>query len=215
MVFIPFQFISLKGQDNPSEVFNSWKTLMARQLSNTLIYKDIAGSPYYKNEFINGTVYLIDGKSASVPLRYDIFQDEMEFRKGDSILWVPKDKVKFIRYGSDMLFAGMTYEDTTRLGYFFITDAGNYTLYIKKRVEFYPELPAKAYADKVPERFEREKDVFFLKIKGKPAQRIKNKKTLLAILDDNQDAKTYIRKEKIKTDKAEDLHKLVTFLNNQ
>ena len=188
---------------------------MARNAADGLTYDNIEGSPHYSDGFVKSTVYLKNGSTGSMPLRYDLFQDEIEFKRDEKIIWLTKKDVLYIQYGEEMLFPEPFSEDPGKSTYFFAKESGEYALYIRKKVSFHPKTPAKGYYESLPDRFERDRDEFYIKQEGKTAIEIINKKTLLGILSENEPALEYIKKSKIKAGKEEDLIELVRFLNNQ
>src|SRR4030042_5150097 len=88
-----FIVLPIRGQ---GFLINQVKTLEIRNLDNKK-YSDIAGSPYYSNDFLKSTIYLKNGNYSNQPLRYDLFRDEMEFMKDGTILWLIKNDIKYIR----------------------------------------------------------------------------------------------------------------------
>jgi len=201
------------SQNSASGLINQVRILSTREISSTLNYADVDGTPYYTADFIKGTVYLKNGNYASFPLRYDIFRDEIEFLKDDKIFWVIKKDIKYIRYGSEMLIPSYSVSDTSKLVYFFLQLTGKYKLLNKARAEYYPLVPPKGYSETIPARFKREIDELYLQMEGMPAQKISSNKDLKFYFHNNSTALGFIKKEKIKAGKVEDLRKLVTFLN--
>ena len=195
-------------------LINQVKTLEIRNLDNKK-YSDIVGSPYYSNDFINSTIYLKNGNYSNQPLRYDMFRDEMEFMKDGTILWLIKNDIKYIRYGTDMIILASADGDTTKTGYYFLRENGKYILFSKKSVIYEPMVPPKGYSDIISERFTRDNDDIFIKYQNMPARKIRNKKDLKGYFSDNKTALDFIKKEKIKADRIEDLNKLVSMLNKQ
>lgn len=215
ILLLSYQCIQLYSQYSNSSVINQVRVLANREATFKLNYNNVEGSPYFTPEFIKGTVYLNDGNYATLPLRYDIFQDEMEFRKDDKILWLLKKDIKFIRYGSEMVIVTHAVSDTSKLGYFFLKETGKYKIMKKMHVDYNPMVPAKGYSETIPDKFKREEDEFYLQFEGIPAQRLKNNKDLSTIFANNSAALDFIKKEKIKVNNFESLQKLVNFLNNQ
>lgn len=199
--------------NNYSSVIVRHWTLTTRELTGTLNYADVEGTPYYTTDFIKGTVYLNNGDYASFPLRYDIFRDEIEFLKENKIFWVVKKDIKYVRYGSEMLIPLFSVSDTSRQDYFFLLEAGRYKLLKKARIEYNPLVPPKGYSETIPARFRRISDEFYIQLEGTPVQKIKSGKDLKFFFHNNSSALGFIKKEKIKAGKIEDLRKLVTFLN--
>jgi hypothetical protein len=210
-----FSGIKAFSQESNSNVINQTRILAIRELDHTINYKNVDGSPYYTQEFIKGTVYLKDGNYATLPYRYDLFRDEIEFLKDDKIIWLKKTDIKFVRYGGDMLIVTHAVSDSSKLGYFFLKETGKFRLLVKKRIDYYPEVQPKGYAATVPAYFKPGLDEFFIQPYGLPAMVIKNKKDLMAVFGDNQPALGYIKKEKIRYNKESDLLQLVRFLNKE
>ncbi|MFC2116272.1 hypothetical protein ACFLTU_07335 [Bacteroidota bacterium] len=203
------------SQDNLGRLMLEVNILAARNSVGGLSYDRIEGSPHYSDGFVNGTVYLKDGNTASLPLRYDLFQDEIEFIRDHTTYWIIKKDVLYIQYGKEILIPEPSSKDPGKSTYFFAQEKGKYRLYIRKKVSFYPEEPAQGYAEPVLNRFELEPEVYYLKQENMPAIEIRNKKALSEILSENEPALNFIKKSKIKVTKAEDLVELVKFLNTQ
>jgi hypothetical protein len=212
---LPFQAGILLAQNTAGELIREVNAIAARNAIGGLTYRDISGSPYYSPGFTNSIVYLNNGDSAALPLRYDLYQDEIEFQRDATVFWVIKNDVRYIRYGSERLVPEPVQEDPGKPAYFFVPETGRYSLYVRKKVDFSPYVPPQAYADAVPDRFVPLPDEYYLKQKGGPAVRIKNKKVLIEMLGENPPALDYIKKSKIRVNDAGDLLGLVKFLNSQ
>lgn len=206
---------TLFSQNSAGGLINQVRVLDTRNISSTLNYADVAGSPYYTSDFVKGTVYLETGNYASFPFRYDIFRDEIEFLKEGKVFWLIKKDVKSVLYGSEKLIVAHAISDTSRIGYFFLKDTGRYNLLVKKSISYYPLVPPKGYSETVPACFQSEADEYYLQQGKMPAQQIKNMKDLSIIFNGNQSVLNFIKREKIKIGKFEDLRKLVYFLNNE
>ncbi len=214
LFFVLIQLNQLYSQFNTiGSLINEVNTLAYRNSSNTMIYANIDGSPYYSKDFKESVVYLKDGRWGKLPLRYDLFLDEIEFMKDNKTLWLIKTEIKKIQLGTESLVVSSLSESSGKLGYLFLQDSGKYTLYSKKAVEYRPYVEPKGYADPIPEKFEPKRDEFYLQIETNPLKKFRTKKELLSLLGNKSEIETYIKKEKIKTDKAEDLKKLFNYLN--
>lgn len=213
LLFVPV--VQLFSQYTPAELINEVKTLATRRAADPLSYKEVEGTAYYTPDFIKSTVFLKNGTYASLPLRYDLFQDEMEYKDDSRILWIVKSDIKYIRYGSDMLFVAPSVLDTSRLGYYFFKDAGKNKLFCRKSMKFCPWIPPKGYADMIPNRFEPNSDEFYIQFEGQPAKRIKTKGELTKLFSNNKSALEFIKKEKIKANNFDDLQKLMNYINSQ
>jgi hypothetical protein len=211
---LPTQASLMHSLNTAGQLIREVNLVLDRNTIVSLSYNDISGSPYLSPGFINSTVYLKNGDTVAVPLRYDLYQDELEFKRNAQILWIVKNDVLSIRYGGETLIPEPFPEDTGESAYFFSPETGHYSLYIRKKVDFSPYVPPKPFTDAVPDRFVPLPDEYYLKQEGAPARKIKNKKVLTEILSENQSALDYIKKSKIRVNDPEDLLELVRFLNN-
>ena len=206
-------FLPLFSQiDTEGGLFDEFRTLSNRNRTNQELYTRVEGTPYYSKDFVKSVIYLKNGNYGTSALRYDLFQDEMEFVQDDKTLWLIKKDVNYISYGDEIIKVNENFEVPGKLAYYFVSDSGKYKVYIKKKVEYHPAVAPKGYSDGSPERFEVGSDEFFLQIGDEPVQKIKNKKALEAIFVNDQKVLDYIKKEKIKL-ASNDLQKLVKFLN--
>jgi len=204
------------SQYNPAfQLMSDVNALQARQFTGKMSYKEIEGTPYYNSDFVKGTIYLNDGNYAQLLIRFDLFQDEMEFKKDEKILWLMKKDIKSIAYGNEKIWVMPNFDDGSKLSYYFVSDSGKNMLYVKKKVAFYEMVPPKGYADAIPDRFDRDKDEFYIQLEGSSPQKIKTRKALLAMLSGNNAALDFMKKEKMRADNFEDLKKLIAFLNKQ
>jgi hypothetical protein len=215
ILFFLYIWIGVFSQFSNPTVINRTNELAVREAKFTLNYRDIEGNPYYTSDFINGVAYLKDGNYASLPLRYDIFRDEIEFIKENKIYWLKKSDLLYVRYGSDILVLTNTIADTSQIGYFFLKSTGKNKLLFKKTISYNPEVPPKGYSETVPARFKEEVDEFYIQLEGKPIQKVKSSKDLTTIFENNKTAIDYIKKEKIKATRINDLQKLFIYLNSQ
>jgi len=199
---------SLFSQVTAGEFIDEVNAIKARNSAGGLSYGDIQGSPYYTEEFMEGTVYLKNGTAVSLPLRYDLYLDEVEFLRESRTYWVIKNEVEYIELGEESIYP----ENSI---YYFSKETGRYSLYIRKKVSFVPKVPPQGYAEEIPDRFDREIDEYYLKEENMPAREIRNKKGLLAMLEDDEAALDFIKKSKTKANRLEDLLELVRFLNSR
>lgn len=190
--------------------------LASRNATGSLTYEKIEGSPYYSDEFVDGVIYLRNGNNTPLPLRYDLFQDEIEFKSENKILWLNKKDVEYISLGDETLIVEpVAVGSSGRLAYFFVQDTGKYSLYVKRKANFEPYVPPGGYSDAVPDRFTLDNDAYYLKQEGMLPEEISSKKALRTMLKDNSQALDYIKKTRLRVQKAEDLRALTEFLNSQ
>lgn len=184
-----------------------------------LTLKDIQGSPYLNDEFEKGTVITTQGeKYVDIPLRYDQYQDEMEFEKeGKAMAFSPKSVVKRAEFGN-RIFTYTTYQFTdnkTKQGYFEILADGNVRLLSQHTIKFFDKEKEKPYVDPKPARFDWPLEVFYIQIGAFPAQHISKKKNLLEAFPKHQkEVADYYKANKLSSKSKDDLIKLVNYYNS-
>ncbi len=208
----------------------SYETRQALQLYNenkfisksdksTLTEIDIEGSPYLNDEFVNGSIYTVQKvQFEEVPLRYNIFNDELEFKTPtDEVLALATpDIVEKVVMG-DTILVFLSYDESnkTKNGYFVLLEEGKASLFVKPGVIYKKATPPAAYKDPEPAKFQKISDEYYLGFDSGSAIPVNNKKSLIAAFPDNQDKiEKYISKNKIKTNKPESLTELVKYYNS-
>lgn len=173
-----------------------------------LTYGQISGSPFYNANFTSGKV---DGHTDWVPLRYNIFKDEVEVLNGTDVYVMPKQSTlsRFVFKDShDVLVLADS-------GYFFELVNGKNKLLKKEKAVFVDEVKAaNTYTAGTPPRFNRQKPQYFIKNDTDFIDVSKNEKNILNFFPDKKaDVADFIKKNKIKLNPEADLIKLVQFLN--
>lgn len=182
-------------------------------------YDNIDGNPYAAEHFLKVNV---EGYSKNVPdLRYNIYEDEMEFNSNGQLNYVDKAagemRIIFDLLNTTYLLTTYTLDGETKTGYLIeVVRPLHYGLYKKERVQIIENHNSTTNTylkDKNP-YFERDKDLYILK-KGEQYYKLpKNIKELKALLpDDAQRLEDYNKKSKINFNKVDDLKKLIAFLN--
>jgi hypothetical protein len=185
---------------------------------NSLKISDIQGSPYLNAEFIPGIITTKDGTIyKEIPLRYNGFTDDLEVQRGkDSYNIDPKTIVKRAEFGGQ-IFCYMKYDASgkTQNGFFEILTEGKATLLVKYSVKFLDKEEVKAYAEPKPARFDVVLKEYYITFGDAPAKLITNKKGLLELFGNQEDAmKSYISKNKLSVKGDDALTKIVVHYNN-
>jgi hypothetical protein len=208
----------------------SYETRQALQLYNenkfisksdksTLTEIDIEGSPYLREEFVNGSIYTVQKvQFEEVPLRYNIFNDELEFKTptNEVLALATPDIVEKVVMG-DTILVFLSYEESNKVknGYFVLLEEGKASLFVKPGVIYKKATPPAAYKDPEPAKFQKISDEYYLGFGAGLVKQVNNKKNLVAAFPDNQDKiEKYISKNKIKTNKPESLTELVKYYNS-
>jgi hypothetical protein len=187
--------------------------------SNVLTEANINGSPFLNDEFIEGSLFTTSKTQyVGVPLRYNIYNDQIEFQLGDApvqALAAP-ETIEMIQYG-DFIFEYVPFTNVKKIrrGFFIVEEKGNATLYSKPQVIFENAKEPAAYQDAVPARFLKRPDEYYIRVGKEPAMLISKKKDLEeAFPDHKNDISGFIRKNKVKPNNPESLKELVQFYNS-
>jgi len=180
----------------------------------------VAGSPYETEEFITGDVITTNNiRYRGVPLRLNIFSDEMEFKTEDGsvlCLAAPEFTDSVIVGKEKYIYCPYASGNKIQRGYFVVLAEGKLTLLMKKNVYLKPEEPAGAYKDAVPPTFVRKPDEFYFRILPSEAKKVTGKKDIPELLPDSPPSlNEFLKKNKVRFNKAEDLLKIVHLYNSQ
>lgn len=176
----------------------------------------IDGTPYMEDDFQTGKVITTKGVFDSIPMRYNVAEDYVEFKKKDvTYILDPSPSVKKVSLpASQLVVDNYTVKGKSINGYFVLLDSGKLTLLVKKKVVLHPAQPPKPIETEGKRaRYEKLKDEFFYKLNGGPITEIVSTKKMLEALTDHKDeVKAFIEKEKI-SKKEQDLVKLFEYYN--
>src|SRR5688572_13725656 len=111
-----------------------------------ITYDEIKGSPWQNQNFVAGEILSFQGRYKGIPLRYNIFEDYMEFQQKNFVyVLMPEPHIKKIHL-ADETFVVDKHEVKGRVKFGFLTllDSGKVLLLSKKTVTFTPRREAKA-----------------------------------------------------------------------
>jgi hypothetical protein len=185
----------------------------------TLTEKNIGGSPYLEDEFKKGTIYTTTKmKFENVLLRYNIYNDHLEFETPDKkVLALDKPETVELADFGEYKMTYLTYEKGNKQNqaFFKIIEQGKASLYAKPDVQFQKEVESDGIKPAKPAEFISKPDVYFIKIGSNAAKKIGNKKDVLAAMEDHsKEILAYIKQNKVKFNKSEQLQKLVQYYNS-
>lgn len=200
------------------ELYNTSK-IISGSAKSTLFEVDYTGSPYLNDEFVIGSIYSVQRiQYEEVPLRYNIYNDELEFKSPtEEILALASPDIveKAVIGDTTLVYLPFLLANKTKKGFFIILEEGKVSLYAKPDVFLKPATQPGAYKDPEPPKYVRKSDEYYLKTETGQAQLIANKKELFAAFPDNRDKiDNYISKNKIKINKPESLIELVKYYNS-
>lgn len=227
--FLAFSFLLIFANFSDAQVFldyNSQETIdffktnkFISGSGSSSAESNIKGSPYLNDEFFFGSIYTYEKQSFSdIPLRYNIYNDDLEFKTpaGQVQALATPDIVELAVFGStQMVYLPYEIKSKPKKGFFIIMVKGKASLYSKPAVMFKEATTPGAYKDPEPPKFVRKSDDYYLHFESEEAKLVGNKKELIAAFPDNKDKiKSFISKNKIKSNKPEDLKELVEYYNS-
>jgi hypothetical protein len=215
----------LSGQISPgyevrevTNLYNSNK-LIDGKWKVELTVNDIQGSPYLNDEFISGTIYTTQKQQYNnIPLRYNIYKDELEFRNPSNevmVLTTP-EIVEYAVFGENIIaYSSYQQGSKTKQGFFLVLESGKSTLMAKASIIFQQPTEPGAYKEPEPAKFIRRTDEYYIQIGKNALIEINNIKSLIEAFPDNSDkVEAFIEKNKIKTNKSESLIEVVKYYNS-
>lgn len=179
---------------------------------------DIKGSPYLEDEFEKGEVYY-GGKYLvkDVSLRYNMFNDVMEFKNGKSIMNIDGSmNINKVIIGKDVFLSiKKSSVKSTPKGFVKLWNDQYPSIATKMQSEFFEKEDVQAFAEPKPARFKRKMDENYLMINEGEFERVKSVKKLIQSLGDLQgELSTYAKKEKISSNDPAELAKLLSYYHS-
>ncbi|MFK7782235.1 hypothetical protein [Psychroserpens sp.] len=224
IILIFFSF-NLNAQNNTIEHDASRQNLISNNgmissfdMNNTTV----KGTPYILNEFMPGKV-LFEEQTQIFNVRYNAFNDVVEVKKDNGDLdalnkeltgitiTLIKDKKSYRAYN---YIDSKTGENKS--GYFVIASNSPKPLLVKEKIVFKDKQKAKSGYDKArPAEYKRKDDLYFtLNEKGIAIELPSNKKELAKTFPKHtKDVLSFIKANKIKTSKQNDLIRLLNYIN--
>jgi len=166
-----------------------------------------------------GTIYTTTKqKYIDIPLRYNIFNDELEFKTPEDQIqsMATPEILELAEFGNiKMVYGPFSINKKIRHGFFQVLISGQASLYSRSDILFKEAEQPAAYKDAVPAQFDKKPDTYFIKVGTAEAKKVSNKKELIAIFPNHEnEISSFIKKNKIKTNNPEMLGQLVEFYNS-
>ncbi len=180
------------------------------QTSNLIIQ----GSPYLNDEFKPGEVFY-EGKFkiSNVPLRYNMYNDEMEFMDKNVVLAIAfPEKIDKVIIGKEtFIYIGKSDEKGLK-GYVIKWDDTFPCILTKMKVEYFDKEPPQPIVESKPARYERAYDQQYLMKSSNEIESIKSIKKLIQSIGDHENELTnFSKKEKISANDPQELIKLIDY----
>ncbi|RMG20777.1 MAG: hypothetical protein D6730_19170 [Bacteroidetes bacterium] len=189
---------------------------------------EVMGSPYLDKHFASGEVFYTTRNTLdedfyfkknhydSIPLRYNIFTDEMEFYRYEEILsLLPMPMIEKVVIGRDTFLYRPHRPDCEACGgYFLLLENGRARLVAKLKVEYVEAKAARALQDPVPAHYVRRRDLYYLISPQGELHPITSVKNLLPLLQPYEtELAAFAKKHKVSARKAHKLRLLIRAYN--
>lgn len=185
-------------------------------------YVDVQGSPFYKTDWLKGTITVASGKSyVDVDLKYDQLKDQVYVKGPNGAPMLLNDKVIEFKF-SDPGIAGVSNSfksgftgipGTTANAYFEVLANGKIQL-LKKSSKIIQE--NKEYNSASSTKTFMETAKYYLLVDNKATLIKKDKKSIGSALPDKQvELDNYIKENNLNLKEDADLSKLITYANTR
>lgn len=211
--FLPFYAQEVFQQVN---TVADYVLLKDSRLHHIVENTEVEGSPYLNDLFIEGDIYMVKDTFRHVPMRYDVYNDWIEFKKKEVIYILdPLPYVLKVKIGDHTLEV-QPYVDHGKLksGFFKILDNHKITLLSKKTIQFQERKLAKALeSSNTPPKYKSGKDTYYVRVAHQAAVLLHAIKNLTGLIPDHQKAiESFVKRNKTSLHEA-DLLKLMEYYN--
>ncbi|MEL6917237.1 MAG: hypothetical protein AAFO99_05845 [Bacteroidota bacterium] len=217
-LIIPASHISAQIVRNTTESFNELVFFVG---INNPEYDNAEGSRYLNEEFVLAKINSI---SKVQPVRFNLIENSIEIRKEDGTIMSLSQSYDYtikLVDGSKKEYETKRFKNENgdiKTSFFEkIHATENYALYFKERIRYIPKKPAKSsYDQEVPAKFVKGISKFYMAFSKSESQELieiprRKKDFLKTFMDKDGTMEKFLKKEKLKFDKKEDLVKLLDF----
>lgn len=179
--------------------------------------ESILGSPYFEDEFVQGTVINKTGKPISVPMRYNAYVDAIEFQRDEFVfLMDPKPIIRKVDFGNyELVVRDYVYKGKRKTGFLIRLDSGTVNLYKRYGVSIPPREPDPLGITNYTPKFHDDPVVYYYQIKNQPLYELKKFKKLISKLpSDKEVLSQYLEDQKPSPNKEQEIIDLVRFYNS-
>lgn len=147
-------------------------------------------------------------------LRYNIYEDQMEFVKDENVYYLKKEEGRIVRFADKTKY--MVYGLDGDPQFFLVHQEGKNLLLAKQIVKYVEARePNSGYDRGTPPDYKRRRDELYIAFNGKDITLVpRKKKAFYALFGDNSDAvKSFMKKNKLGYKSVDDLKKVVEYIN--
>lgn len=222
-IFLLFIGSSSTAQTSGVQMGKNLADHLLIKTSDKYLYRDeaskVEGTPFLDESFVDGNVQTNKAMFEGVPMRYDMFNDQIEFKQSNNVYILdPDPQIKKIEIGENVVMVVGLHDrlkGNRQFGFFTMLDSGKLTLMLRQVVVFQEEqLPKALESSSTPAKYLRSADVYFYKIGTGKITRIESVSRLIKSLPDhNDEVAKFAKKESISVRKAGEILTLVQYYN--
>ena len=156
----------------------------------------------------------VDNFKKRAYLRYNIYEDQMEFVKDNNIYYLKKDVDRIVRFTDNTKYAVKELDGETH--FFLVHQDGKNQLLAYQTVRFVEaKEPETGYDVRKPADFKRRKDELYLALNGTDLVSIpRKKKSFFAMFGDkSSEIKKYLKENRLGYKRVKDLKKVLAYYN--
>lgn len=195
------------------DLMNFFNEVAQNKMMESVDINTVEGSPYLINEFIKGELVTTDSiQYAGLFLRYNVFNDAIEFRKNDTEIELNESfPLLYALIDNDIIVKAKNEK-----GYFLVKTTGPLYVLEKMNIKYVNAKPASGYRAATKPAFKNFKsDYFIQKELGGDVFKIEDESDIIKVIPDKkQEVKDLIKKENLKVSKEGDLVEIVNYYNS-
>jgi hypothetical protein len=223
VLFLALLPLGLLGQNiaaiKSADEFWRIQTRYKGTIRNILKEKNIQGSPYLNAAFQTGEILTKKNiRYISIPVRYNIYSDNIEFKKPDQQIMELADPsvIREVKMGKvTFVYSPYLSNKKKQYGFFQLLNSGSAEGLIRYSIQFLPATPPGAYKSAQPARFSPTETQLYVRFGEDPAVKVsKNSDFMRALPDKKAVVSKFIKKERIRAGREKDLLKLLNYYNS-
>ncbi len=198
--------------------FASWD--LTREIKPTIKIKEVSGTPYSNESFLDGQIRLTDTVVTILPVRYNVVLDELEFKKNDKVYALVGQENAVIKIPSiNKVYTYLNYnsENKAKKGFLAIESSNkNINFYTKEVIIYVPFADAlNAYSEPTQSHFKKGEKLYFIGLLDKSIVEMpkKNKDFLKLFPNYEKQITAFLKENKISLNDEKELLLLVNYLN--
>lgn len=182
-------------------------------------YRTIEGSPYLDSEFHPGSLSMNKTMFTGLSLRYNCYEGYFEFETEQGVKYFDPKVTRIDTLwldGETFLYVYFQSGKSGKQTYMKAAHIGPTSVYLRNEIIVSQAEETSGYVAAKPPRFEKLAETIYIGEAGKPAIEFKGKKSLEEVFPDKHAMlSSYIKSEKLKLKKLEDVIRLCEYYDSQ